>query len=188
MNGNNNFYRPTLEEIKKNSSWIIGLGIVSIILGTLAIMFAFTSTVLSVIFFGCLLLSIGVLEGVKSFTIKPWGTFLLHLILSVLFVVGGISIILYPTINAITLTLVLAAFLAVSGIMKMIFALVKQVPHKFWLFLNGALGLLLAILIWKQWPFSGLWVLGMFIGIDMIFTGWTWIMLALAARKSAQGR
>jgi uncharacterized membrane protein HdeD (DUF308 family) len=56
-------------------------------------------------------------------------------------------------------------------------------PEWRWLLLNGAVTLLLGFLIWKQWPFSGLWVIGLFIGIDLIFTGWAWVMLSLTARR-----
>jgi uncharacterized membrane protein HdeD (DUF308 family) len=57
------------------------------------------------------------------------------------------------------------------------------VPHKGWILISGAITLLLGILIWAQWPYSGLWVIGTFIGIDMILTGITWVQLSLIAKN-----
>jgi len=53
-------------------------------------------------------------------------------------------------------------------------------------FLNGLITLVLGVLIWRQWPVSGLWVIGMFIGIDLLFAGWTCVTLGLAVRKPAK--
>jgi len=96
---------------------------------------------------------------------------------------AGVFIVRYPVANAISLTVLLAIFFAVSGIAKIVFAFSKNIPHKGWLFFNGAITLVLGILIWQQLPTSGLWVIGMMVGVDAMFTGWTWIMLAFAAQK-----
>ena len=53
--------------------------------------------------------------------------------------------------------------------------------------LNGVISLALGIMIWRQWPESSLWVIGIFVGIDMLFNGWSLIMLALTLR-SCRGR
>lgn len=172
-----------LRQLKENWGWLMALGIAMLIIGTLAIIFSFTSTIISVIYFGALLLTAGIMEGIKSTRVSQWSTFFLHLFLSILYIVGGIFIMIHPAVNAITLTLVLAIFFVISGILRMIFSLGRQLPHRSWLFISGILTLLLGILIWQQWPYSGLWVLGTFLGIDLIFTGWTWIMLSMAAKE-----
>ncbi len=58
-------------------------------------------------------------------------------------------------------------------------------PHWGWVLFNGIITLILGIIIWRQWPVSGLWVIGLFIGIDLIISGWAWIMLSFAARQMA---
>jgi len=58
----------------------------------------------------------------------------------------------------------------------------SNLPHKGWLVFNGALSVLLAVLLWQQWPLSGLWAIGLFVGIDVLLTGWSWIALALMAK------
>lgn len=83
------------------------------------------------------------------------------------------------------LTLMIALFLMVGGIFRMIFAISERFSGWGWVLLNGAVSLMLGLLIYKQWPASGFWVIGTFLGIDLILNGWGWIMLALDARKAA---
>jgi uncharacterized membrane protein HdeD (DUF308 family) len=54
--------------------------------------------------------------------------------------------------------------------------------NRIWLLLHGLINLLLGFVIWQGWPLSGLWVIGLFIGIDMMFNGWSLVMLAVAAK------
>lgn len=171
------------QQLRENKNWYLFLGASLVVFGTLAVIFALTSTLVSVIYLGILLVILGLFEGIKSFKINRWSNFFLHLFLSILYIVGGIFIMLNPAINALTLTLLLAIFFVISGILKTIFALTQQITHKGWLLLNGLLTLLLGILIWAEWPYSGLWVIGTLVGIDAIITGWTWIMLALTIGK-----
>ncbi len=175
--------KAALQQLKENWGWYLTLGILLTILGTLAVIFAVASTLISVVYLGALLIVAGIFEGIKASKIHHWSTFFLHLFLSVLYIVGGIFIVLNPEVNAISLTLLLAFFFIVSGMLKIIFACAKNLPHRFWLLFNGIITALLGFLILQQWPSSGLWVLGMFVGIEMIFSGWSWIMLALAAKN-----
>jgi len=180
---NNNVQDAMVHQLKKNTTWYLMLGIGLVILGMLAVIFAFSSTIFSVIYLGVFLVVIGFFEIVKAFKINRWGHFLLHLILGILYMMAGVYIVMYPAENAIGLTLFLAILLIVAGILRIVFALVRTVPHKGWLIVNGVLTLILGLLIWRQWPMSGLWVIGMFVGIDAMITGWTWIMVALAAKQ-----
>lgn len=171
------------QQLKTNWNWYFVAGVALVALGTAALIFSYTSTLISVMYLGMLVAGLGLFELAQSFKMNRWTTFFLHLFLGILYIVGGIFIVIYPGLNALTLTLLLAFFFIISGIARMIFALAKHLPHRVWIFINGAITLLLGILIWKEWPSSGLWVLGMFVGIEMIFTGWTWIMLSLMAKN-----
>lgn len=188
MNNDYKFDKETnllsLKQLQENRSWFLALGITLVVLGTLAVLFSYTTTIFSVIYLGIFLIIVGLFEGIQSFTLSKWGTFFLHLFLGILYTIGGIFIVANPKVNAISLTLLLAIFLVAAGILRIIFAITKNLPHKGWLALNGVLTLILGILIWIQWPISGLWVIGMFVGLDVLFAGWTLIMLALKAKKS----
>lgn len=175
-----------IEQLKTNANWYLMLGISLIILGTLAVIFTFTSTLFSLIYLGSFLLVLGVFEAVKAFKLNLWKSFFLHIFLAILYGACGAFILAYPTVNAITLTLALAIFFVITGLLRIIFAFAPQTPHKGWLAFNGFCTLLLGVLIWQQWPSSGLWVIGMLVGIDAIITGWTWVMLSLAAKRLAQ--
>lgn len=175
--------REALKQLKENKGWYLALGLGLIALGTLAIIFSLISTEIMVIYLGALLLVFGVFEIVKSLKISHWSNFFLHLFLGILYIIAGIFIVTNPLINALSLTLLLAIFLVVSGVARIIFSFTNNVHNKRWLLLNGIITLLLGILIWAQWPYSGLWVIGTIVGIDAIFTGWTWVILALEADK-----
>jgi uncharacterized membrane protein HdeD (DUF308 family) len=171
------------KQLKQNADWFLLLGIGLVILGTLALLFSYKSTLFTVMYLGILLTIMGFFEGIKAFKLSQWSSFFLHLFLAVLYIISGVFITSNPLVNAITLTLLLSIFFVVTGILRIIFAFAKHVVHKNWMILNGVITTVLGLLIWAQWPVSGLWVIGMFVGIDAIFTGWTWIMLSLAAKK-----
>jgi uncharacterized membrane protein HdeD (DUF308 family) len=133
--------------------------------------------------FGFLMLAGGIAEIASSFSAGRWSGTLIHLLIGVLYVVVGLMIIEQPENSAIQLTLIIAIFLMISGVFRVVSALSERFTGWGWVLLNGSVTLLLGLLIYKQWPFSGLWVIGMFIGIDLILNGWAWIMLSLGIRK-----
>lgn len=172
------------KQLRDNWKWFLGLGIALVILGTLAVIYACTATLFSVLYLGALLVVVGIAEIIHAFKLRTWGNFLLHLFLGIIYGVGGGYILLYPGVNILTLTLLLAAFLVATGVARIIFALTQRVPHPVWLTINGFLSIILGLLIWRQWPAASCWVIGMFVGIDAIFTGWTWIMLSSIAKNT----
>lgn len=177
------FNGSAVKQLKENSHWSLLLGIGLVALGILAIGCSLMSTLVTVVLIGVVIFSVGVFEGIQALKMNRWGGFFLHLFLSIVYVVAGLLIITNPAVNALTLTLLLAFSFIITGAMRMFFSLARDIPHKPWLFLNGLLTLVLGILIWYQWPVSGLWVIGTFVGIDAIFTGWTWIMLSMQAKR-----
>jgi uncharacterized membrane protein HdeD (DUF308 family) len=85
------------------------------------------------------------------------------------------------------LTLFLAISLLVGGTMRLIFGLVQDFAGRGWVLLNGLITLLLGVAIWRQWPESSNWVIGLFVGIDLIFSGWSWVMLGLLVKSAPTG-
>jgi uncharacterized membrane protein HdeD (DUF308 family) len=83
------------------------------------------------------------------------------------------------------LTLVLAVFFLVGGFIRIIASFSFDVPNRIWAILNGIVAAVLGILLWIHWPVSGLWFIGLAIGIELIFRGWAWVMLALRMRRFA---
>jgi uncharacterized membrane protein HdeD (DUF308 family) len=85
--------------------------------------------------------------------------------------------------GALVLTLIMAIYFMVIGILRIISALAMRFPSWGWVLFSGVITFILGIMIKSQWPATGLWVIGLFIGIDMIFSGWSYVMLSMAAKK-----
>ncbi|HEY2523566.1 MAG TPA: HdeD family acid-resistance protein [Candidatus Binataceae bacterium] len=172
-----------IEEVRKHTTWFLVVGIALVILGMVAIGSAVAMTIVSVLFLGWLLIIAGIFEVIHGFSRRPWSGFFINLLGGVLYAVAGLVMVANPALAAVTLTLVIAVMLIVAGLFRLFIAFSTPLHHRGWLVLNGAISILLGVMIWRAWPVSGLWVIGMFIGIDMIVDGWTEIMLALSARR-----
>jgi uncharacterized membrane protein HdeD (DUF308 family) len=175
--------RHDLEAIRGQSTWLLVLGIILIVIGMLAMGAPLVASLATALTIGLLLLMGGVAQLVGAFWTRDWSGFFLTLLLGVLYVVLGLLFLNRPVSALEVLTLLLACSLMVSGLFRIIGSLAYQFPHWGWVCLGGAINLLLGILIWQQWPFSGFWVIGLFVGIDMVFSGWTWVALGLALKR-----
>jgi uncharacterized membrane protein HdeD (DUF308 family) len=89
-----------------------------------------------------------------------------------------------PVAAAVGLTLLVAACLLVGGILRIVLSVAERFDGWRWLLLNGIISLLLGLSIWRQWPLSGQWVIGLFVGIEILFSGLSWLMLGLAVRAT----
>ena len=174
------------ETLREHWKWFLALGVAMVVLGTIAIGSAciVEVTVAVTWLFGFLMLGSGIATIVSSFSVGRWSGMLIHLLMGVLYSLVGFMIIDQPTNAAVQITLIIAVFLIVGGVIRIIFSLVERFAGWGWVLLNGAVTLLAGLLIYKGWPLSGLWVIGLFVGIDLILNGWTWIALSLAVRKA----
>ena len=174
-----------LQTLRNNRVWFLFLGIAMVVVGTIAIGWAClaTVTVAATWLFGFLLLGGGIAEIVNSFWVGRWSGMLIHLSIGVLYTLVGFLIIDQPETAAVQMTLLLAIFLMVGGLLRIVFAVSERFTGSGWVMLNGAVTFILGLMIYKQWPASSLWVIGLFIGIDLIFNGVSWIMLSLGLRK-----
>lgn len=174
-----------MNSLRRHWVWFLALGIAMVVLGTFAIGWACAVeiTVAATWLFGFFLLATGVIEVINSFWVGKWSGMLLHLVIGLLYAVVGVMVIDQPVGAAVQLTLLIAIFLIITGLMRVVFAIMQDIPARGWILLNGAVTFFLGMLIYKQWPSSGLWVIGMFIGIELIFNGWAWIMLAIGLHR-----
>ena len=172
-----------LEEVQKRWGWFVGLGILLVVLGMLALGSSITMTLATMVFVGWLMIIGGVLEAAHAFTCKGWSGFFIDLLTGILYTVVGFMVVANPGATAIALTLIIAMFLIFSGIFRIATAITVRYHNRIWLFLHGVINLLLGISVWQQWPLSGLWVIGLFVGIDMLFNGWSLVMLGLTAKN-----
>jgi len=171
----------------RNQWWcFLALGIALVIIGSLCVISPLVASLASVMVFGFLLLAGGITQIVSSFWAGKWSGMLLHLLIGALYMVVGFMIIDAPMENTLLLTKIIAIFLIVTGIFDIVAALVHRFHNWGWVLLNGGVTLLLGLLINRQWPSSALWVIGLFVGLEMIFNGWAWIMLAFGLRSVAK--
>jgi uncharacterized membrane protein HdeD (DUF308 family) len=167
--------------------WFLALGIALILLGIAAIGAQFVATLTSIVLFGSLLLAGGVVQIVNAVLARGWRAFFVYLLVGLLHVIVGGLMIERPDRAAEALTLMLAVAFLAGGAFRILYVLFERVAGWPWMLLNGIVTLLLGIAIWRQWPGSSAWVIGLFVGIDLVFNGWSWVMLALTVKAPAPG-
>jgi uncharacterized membrane protein HdeD (DUF308 family) len=164
--------------------WIVALGVVYLLAGFIALGSVVMATVASVFVVGVMMIIAGVAEVISAFQIKSWGKFLLWVLLGALYIVAGFVTFTNPLLAAALLTLILGASLVASGIMRIILAFnMKQETPWIWVVLSGVITLLLGLLILAHWPVSSLYILGLFLGIDLIMAGAGWIGLGFGLHR-----
>jgi uncharacterized membrane protein HdeD (DUF308 family) len=170
--------------LRAKSGWIIALGVIYVIAGLIALASIVEATVVGVFIVGIMMLIAGVAEVINAFQVKSWGKFVFWLLLGALYIVAGFVTFENPLLAAAILTLILGVALITSGIMRTILAFsVKEGVPWIWILVSGLITLLLGIVILVHWPVSSLYILGLFLGIDLVFAGAGWIGLGLGLRR-----
>jgi uncharacterized membrane protein HdeD (DUF308 family) len=171
-----------IEMLRGKSMWAIVFGVVVIAVGVLALSYPTIATMGSALFFGYLLMFGGVVQAASAFWARGWGGFFLYFLLGLLYLFVGGLFVERPLISAVEWTLVLAVFFVAMGLVRLVASLTQRFSGWGWSALNGAITLLLGGLVWRGWPGDGLWVIGTLIGIELVFSGWSLVMLGLAVR------
>jgi uncharacterized membrane protein HdeD (DUF308 family) len=170
--------------LRAKSGWIIALGVIYLLAGLVALGSVAMATVATVLVVGVMMIIAGVAEVFSAFQIKSWGKFLFWALLGVLYIIAGFATFENPLLAAAVLTLVLGASLVASGVMRIILAFsVKRETPWMWVLLSGMITLLLGVLILAHWPVSSLYILGLFLGVDLIMAGAAWVGLGLGLRR-----
>ncbi len=170
-------------EMTHHWGWFLAFGVVLLLLGIAAIVRSFAATVASMVFFGWLLVFGSIIEFLEAFMVGNWAGFFMHLLVAILFGITGVLMVAKPLISAEAVTLLMSVFFLIGGLYQLISAMWMHQPGWGWHALNGIIASILGVLLLAQWPISGLWVIGLFIGIDLVFYGWAWIALALNLHK-----
>jgi uncharacterized membrane protein HdeD (DUF308 family) len=169
-------------EIIQYWGWFLAFGIGLLVLGIAAVMRSVTATVVSMLFFGWLLLLASGIEIAQAAMVGRWAGFFLHLLAAILFGITGLLIVMRPAISAEVATVFMAMFFLIGGLFQLVGSVAIALPGWGWQAAHGLVTFVLGLLILAGWPASGLWVIGLFVGIDLIFYGGAWIALALGLR------
>jgi len=171
-----------LEELHRHWALFLSVGVALIALGIVATLTAGLSTIVAVDFFGWILVIAGAGVTLHAFWAKRWSGFFLQLFSGLLYLVAGWMLATHGELSAIALTLVIAISFVVQGAFRIGAALSTRIDGWDGLLVSGIITLLLGLMIWNEWPLSGVWVIGLFVGIDMFFYGGWFVSLALAVR------
>jgi uncharacterized membrane protein HdeD (DUF308 family) len=171
-----------VENLRRRWGWLMTLGILMLILGTIALIIMPAATIGTVLVLGWLLVVSGIIEAIHAFRVRRWGGIFLHLVGGILGVLVGLLIVTHPVAGALAWTLLFSSFFTVIGLFRLIAALRLRFPNWGWAVFDGSITLLLGILLWVQWPWSGLWFLGFAVGFSLLLRGWSYVMFAIALR------
>jgi uncharacterized membrane protein HdeD (DUF308 family) len=174
--------RHGLDALRGNWFWFVLLGVALIVLGSVALGSVAVASLATAVTFGVLILLGGIGETVGAFWCRGWSGFFLHLLSGVLSIVIGVLFLRAPVGAVLALTLLVACFLLVGGIFKIVAALSYRFSAWGWPLVSGVIDVILGVMIWQEWPASALWVIGLFVGINLVFRGFNWIAFGLALR------
>jgi uncharacterized membrane protein HdeD (DUF308 family) len=167
--------------------WFVALGGVLILAGLFALGDVVAFTLFSVIFIGAMLLVGGIFEIIHAFMTKGWSDFFLNLLMGAIYIVGGFLIMDEPVQGSVVITLFLLAALLVGGIMRILVAVRHREMALWWLVaVSGLISVVLAVVLYMSLPWSGLWVLGTVIAIELLVQGFTWLQFGLSLRNLAR--
>lgn len=172
-------------ELVQYWGWFLAFGLALIVLGIAAVARSVTATVVSMLFFGWLLVTACGIEIIQAILVGHWAGFFYHLLAAILFGVAGFLLVTRPLLGAEVATILMAVFFLVGGLFEVFGSLWIALPGWGWQVADGLITFVLGFLVLAQWPASGLWVIGLFIGIDLIFYGAAWIALAIGLRSGA---
>ena len=171
-------------ELKKNWAWMLSLGIVMVMLGVIGLGMTVLFNEIVVMYFGFLLLFGSGVQLMQAFRAEAWKGRVWHVLIALVYIVGGIIAVTEPVIAGMTLALLIAWTLIVIGVLRLVMALqMRGAAGWLWTLLGGVLSVVLGVMIINEWPQSGLWVIGLFVAIEILFAGWSQIMIALAAKN-----
>jgi uncharacterized membrane protein HdeD (DUF308 family) len=175
--------RHDLRALRGNWLWFVLLGVALIVLGFVALGWQGIASLATTVAIGVLMLLGGVSEIIGAFWCRGWSGFFCHLLSGVLSLVIGILFLRAPVGALLALTLLLSCLLLVEGIFTIVAALSYRFAAWGWSLVSGIIDVILGLMIWQEWPASALWVIGLFVGISLLFRGANWIGLGLALRS-----
>jgi uncharacterized membrane protein HdeD (DUF308 family) len=174
--------------VREHRSAFLVLGILFVVLGGLAILLPFAASLVTAFVLGCLMIVAGLFQGYHALQNRRWGGSVWAIVGAVLYVAAGALVVAFPLTGTLTLTLVLAAFLVANGILKIIRAVQHRgMPPWGWLLFDGLISLALGVLLWAGWPSTAAWALGVLVGIDLIASGTSVLLIGYGARPALGG-
>jgi uncharacterized membrane protein HdeD (DUF308 family) len=176
---------PGITLAKRSITWSIVLSVLMILAGILAIVVPPAAGLAVTVVVGWLLIFSGVAHLVFAWHRRAVGSMIWQLLLGIVYILIGAYLLLNPVIGLVSLTFALAVYLFVAGVLEFILAVrLRPLPGSGWLFVDGVISFILAFMIWKTWPSSSFWAIGVLVGVAMFFSGMTRLMISVATRSA----
>lgn len=176
---------PRKPDSQSTGAASLSIGILLIVLGIVAIALPGFSTLFAETWIALFLITAGGAKIAYGFQNRSSQGFIWQILLGVLYIGTGVMLLVTPRTGVLSLTLLLGTFLLTEGVFELIMAF-KVRPQKNWLYLlgNGIITLVLGGMIWAQWPLNAPWVIGTLVGVSILFTGISRVMLSLGGRST----
>ena len=173
-----------ISNLREHWGWFLALGIIFILGGIFAIAAPFVAGLTVTIVFSIVLVWLGIMQIIQAFSTKSWSGFIWELLIGIILLVGGVATWIDPVVGALSLTLVVGAVFLVKGIFQVILGFQMR-PHGGWgwILVAGILSAIVGLIVLLQWPVSTSYALGNLVCISLIFSGWSYVMLSLAAKR-----
>jgi uncharacterized membrane protein HdeD (DUF308 family) len=172
--------------VRQASTLSILWGVLLICLGVLGVGSPLVAAIAVNVVIAWLIVLAGVVHLIVAFHSREAGSVIWRLLVGLAYICFGVYLIARPVVGVVSLTLVLASLFLVEGVLDIaLFFKVRTVARSSWILLDGIVTLLLGLMIYVQWPSSSAWAIGTLVGVSLIFSGVTRVMLALAVRKAA---
>lgn len=168
--------------------WFLASGLLSLVLGVVALLHVVEATLISVLFLGGVLFVTGVFQFAQAFGTRGWSGFLLHALIGILYSSVGFLMFTHPGISAMSLTPMIAALAITAGLFRLAASFTLSAPHAGWTALNGLLSLLLGLYVWWTWPVSSFFLLGMIIGVELVINAVPLIQMGMQLRSMDRRR
>jgi uncharacterized membrane protein HdeD (DUF308 family) len=170
--------------VKKTAGWSIIISILMILAGFLAIAVPEVAGIAINLLVGWLLVFSGAAHLAYAWHAHRGGGILWEVLLGILYILLGAYLLFHPVAGLASLTLALAIYLFVEGVLELVLGFhLRPAPGSGWVLFDAVVTLILAVMIWRTWPSSTEWVIGTLVGISMLFSGFSRLMLSLAARR-----
>ncbi|CDZ61129.1 HdeD family acid-resistance protein [Neorhizobium galegae] len=174
---------PSVSTVRDKWGWFLALGILLLIFGFIALANLFVATVASVFYIGMMMLVGGVAYLVHAFQVKGWDHILFWAASGILYTIAGLLAFWNPALTAVIVTFFMAVALIVAGMFRIWVGFrMRPMRGSGWVIFGGVITALAGLVIALGWPVNSLWILGLFLAIDLTMQGWALIAVALAAK------
>jgi len=178
------------DALNRNWTWLLGLGILFVLLGIIGLGTVVSLSLISIFFLGIIFAVAGVVQFADVFQSIQWKAAVWHGVVALVYLIMSGLIIYDPILASSIVTLLIAWGFIGIGTARFIMAITLRGETQSWIFLliSSLAAIILGVLIIMQWPASGLWVIGLFISIELLVNGWTYVFISMAMHKALRAK